>query len=250
MKSKPQTIMKTKTFRFTLLVFLFYISTGNVSGATSYSWAGPNGFTATTQSISISTTTALQTGLYTVAAVNGTIGCGVGNPTKVNVVICKTPAPTGLESQTVESGDTIATLVVDGTAVKWYDSASDASSKTNPLSITTILLSAKIYFATQTLDGCESNTSLAVIPTVTLGVNDFESKAFSYYPNPVLDELNLSYPHGLTRVKLFNVLGQRVYTKNLSANSAKIDMSNYKEGLYFMEVESNKSTKIIKVIKK
>ena len=84
----------------------------------------------------------------------------------------------------------------------------------------------------------------------TLGINDFESKAFSYYPNPVLDELNLSYPFGLTKVKLFNVLGQKVYTKNLNTNSAKINMSNYKEGLYFMEVESNKSTKIIKILKK
>ncbi len=49
--------MKTTAKRVALLVFLFYITTGNVSGATSYSWTGPNGFTATTQSISISTTT-------------------------------------------------------------------------------------------------------------------------------------------------------------------------------------------------
>ena len=34
MKSKPQTIMKTKTFRFTLLVFLFYITTGKAQQTT------------------------------------------------------------------------------------------------------------------------------------------------------------------------------------------------------------------------
>lgn len=226
------------------------LSASNVAGATSYKWTGPNNFTATTQSIAINTVTALNAGEYSVIAINDPTSCVSSYATKINVALSSTSTPTGLDLQTFVQGNTIAAIVVSGTSVKWYTSASDASARKNPLVPTTPLLNSKTYYATQTINGCESSTSLAVTVTITLGINDFESKAFSFYPNPVLDVLNLSYRHGLTRVKLFNVLGQRVYTKNLSANSAKIDMSNYKEGLYFMEVESNKSTKIIKVIKK
>ena len=226
------------------------LTAGNVTGATSYKWTGPNNFTATTQSISVSATTALQTGLYTVAAVNGTTGCGVGNPTKVNVVINETPVPTGLINQTLASEKTVADIVVTGTGVKWYNSASDASAGLNPILSTTVLQNAKTYYATQTLNGCKSTTSLAVTVTVSLGINDFDLNAFSYYPNPVSDELNLSYSYGLTSVKVIDILSKQVYFKKLKTNSTKIDMSSLVRGAYFVEVKSNKGSKIIKIIKK
>ncbi|MWB93604.1 T9SS type A sorting domain-containing protein [Flavobacterium sp. GA093] len=371
-----------------------------VTGATSYLWTGPNGFTATTQSISIPNLAQYQTGEYTVIAVNGTGPCGTGPASKITVSISTTPEPTGntsqvfcnaakvtelvltgegikwytgpsggtaLEdtadlvantwyyasqtlnscestsrlavfvtinvtpeptgaatqvfcnaatiedlivsgtdikwyagptggialdnttalvnntlyyasqtlnscegatrlpvlatvnvtpapageaSQTLGDDKTIADIVVTGTDVVWYGSAEDAAAATNPLDETALLENAKTYYATQTIDGCTSIASLAVTTSVTLGTGDFDSKSFSYFPNPVVDYLNLSYAHELTSVIVFNANGQQVISRNLNSTSGKIDMSRLAEGVYYLIVNSAEGSKTIKVIKK
>ncbi len=226
------------------------LSASNVAGATSYRWTGPNNFTATTQNITINAVTALNTGEYSVVAENGPTSCGSSYATKINVAVSSTGTPTGLDLQTFVQGNTIAAIVVSGTSLKWYASALDASTRTNPLVTKTLLVNSKTYFATQTLNGCESNTSLAVTVTVTLGINDFDSNAFSYYPNPVINELNLSYTYGLTTIKIFDSMGRRVYFKKMNEDSVKVIMSTMPRGVYSVEVTSNKGVKTFKIIKK
>ncbi|NLN32034.1 MAG: T9SS type A sorting domain-containing protein [Flavobacteriaceae bacterium] len=65
------------------------------------------------------------------------------------------------EAQEFCEGATVADLVAEGTEIKWYD-AEDA---TMPLSEDTVLV-AGTYYATQTIDGCESE-KLAVEVTLT-----------------------------------------------------------------------------------
>ena len=301
------------------------LTAGTVTGATSYLWTGPNGFTATTQSITINNLAQYQTGEYSVIAVNGTGPCGTGPASKIVVsisttpeptgiatqtfcnaakisnllatgtsinwysdltggapldsstdlvnntwyyasqtlnsceatirlavmaIINVTPAPTGLGIQTLNSGAVLSDIIVDGTEVKWYDTDNDAITGINPLVDGTVLQNSKTYYATQTLNNCSSETNLPVTISFTLGVDDFDSKLFSYYPNPVDDNLNLFYNQELTSVKVFTVLGQQVIFKNINATSARIDMSNLPEGIYFAEIKSNNTSKIIKVIKK
>ncbi len=84
----------------------------------------------------------------------------------------------------------------------------------------------------------------------SLVVNKFDNKAFAYYPNPVSDELNLSYSYGLTSVKVTDIMGRQLYFKKLNENAVKVDMSGMSKGVYFVEVTSNNSSKTIKVIKK
>ncbi|WP_310559926.1 T9SS type A sorting domain-containing protein, partial [Flavobacterium sp.] len=225
------------------------LTAGNVTGATSYKWTGPNNFTATGQSITINSVSATNAGVYTVVASNEATTCGDGNPTKITVIVGTTAAPTGLETQTFVSG-TLTTIVLSGSGIKWYASASDASTRTNVLPNTTVLVNNTTYYATQTINGCESASSIAVKVTVTLSVNEFDANAFTYYPNPVSNELNLSYSYGLTSVKVTDVLGRQVYFKKLNEDSVKVDMTNLIRGVYFVEVTSKDSSKTIKVIKK
>lgn len=225
------------------------LTASDVVGATSYKWTGPNNYTATGKSITINSVSATNAGVYTVVASNGATTCGDGNPTKTTVIVGTTAAPTGLETQTFVSG-TLTNILLSGSGIKWYASASDASTRTNVLPNTTVLVNNTTYYATQTVNGCESTSSLAVTVTVSLGVNEFDSKVFTYYPNPVENELNLSYSYGLTAVKVFDNLGRQVYFKKLNEDSVKVDMSSMVRGVYFVEVTSKDSSKTIRVIKK
>ena len=75
---------------------------------------------------------------------------------------CSTSAPIGSTTQTLCSGSTIANLTATGTTVQWYSTSSGGTA----LASTTTLVSGTIYYASQTVNGCESTLRLAV--TVSL----------------------------------------------------------------------------------
>ena len=81
------------------------------------------------------------------------------------LTVYNTPAPTGSTSQSFCSSSTprISNISVTGTGIIWYNAASGGS----VLSSTTLLVTGTTYYASQTLNGCESQDRLAVTVTVT-----------------------------------------------------------------------------------
>ena len=102
--------------------------------------------------------TVLATGTYYVTQ---TINGCESDRLAVEITVNPTPEAPVAEAQEFCEGATVADLVAEGTEIKWYD-AEDA---TTPLSEDTVLL-AGTYYATQTIDGCESE-KLAVEVTLT-----------------------------------------------------------------------------------
>ncbi len=84
---------------------------------------------------------------------------------KVKILLGETPGPIGPNNQTLCSGSLISNLNVIGTNVKWYD----ANSGGFAISSTADLVNGKDYFASQTIDFCESDKRLKV--TVSLNGN-------------------------------------------------------------------------------
>lgn len=80
---------------------------------------------------------------------------------------------------------------------------------------------------------------------------DFSTKQLKYYPNPVNDVLNLSYPEALAAIQIYNVLGQRVISEKLNSQEARIDMSSLMAGPYIVKATSvSGASKTIKITKK
>lgn len=73
---------------------------------------------------------------------------------------------------------------------------------------------------------------------------------FKVYPNPVANVLNIEYTSEVTSVSVFNLLGQQVLSKKVSAASTQIDMSALLAGTYLVKVESGNISKTLKVVKK
>lgn len=97
---------------------------------------------------------------YTVTATTAA-GCSVSQTTTVTPIV--TPAPTGAATATLCSGSTVAGLTATGDNLQWYASATGG----NALAAGT-LLSNGSYYASQTVNGCESVERLMV--AVTLNV--------------------------------------------------------------------------------
>jgi len=207
--------------------------------------SGLQWYTAATGGTALASTAALTSGTYYVSQSSG--GCESPR-TAVSVTVTSVSAPTGAATQSLSSLLTLGDIVVTGSNITWYASAANAASGTNPLP-STQLLANTTYYATQTINGCRSAASLAVTIT-TLANQDFDMTQFTYYPNPVIDLLNITYSQDMTSVKVFNMVGQQLMSKQVNSNTVQVDMSNYANGAYFIQVTTENAMKTVRVIKK
>ena len=83
----------------------------------------------------------------------------------------------------------------------------------------------------------------------TLSTAEFDNNAFNYYPNPVKDILNVAYDKNITKVAVYNVLGQEIMIKNNNTNQSQLDMSSLASGTYLVKVTAENADKTFKVIK-
>ena len=160
---------------------------------------------------------------------------------------CTTSAPSGAASQTfsgaVPANTTVGNLVVNGTNIKYYDENGE------PLPANTGLVSGATYYVTQTINNCES-PSLAVTVTVTLSLYNNSKTPFSYYPNPVIDKLNIISENVIKSIEIYNLYGQKVSVKTVNNTSDTIDMSHLPSASYLVRLNTDESSESFILFKK
>lgn len=74
---------------------------------------------------------------------------------------------------------------------------------------------------------------------------------FALYPNPVTTQINISFPQAAEKADfmLFNILGEKVLQKNITALKNSIDVSELSSGMYIASITSNNKTTSYKIIK-
>ncbi|HKR05626.1 MAG TPA: T9SS type A sorting domain-containing protein, partial [Bacteroidia bacterium] len=67
--------------------------------------------------------------------------------------------------------------------------------------------------------------------------------AIKIYPNPVKNELfvNTNLPSVKTEIKITDVLGKEIYRNQFSTSNLKLQTSNFKPGIYFIEINNGKT---------
>jgi hypothetical protein len=100
---------------------------------------------------------AKEIGKYSVKVTNGT--CSASSiPVELTGNNCNTDKPVVSSSQSFCGQAKVSDLKASGTDIKWYATTTGGS----PLSITTALNNGSVYYASQTLNNCESTTRSAV----------------------------------------------------------------------------------------
>src|SRR5690606_27451033 len=154
------------------------------------------------------------------------------------------PVPTAEATQTLEEGQTLAHLEVDGENLTWYADAD----LTTEIEATTIATDQTTYYVTQTIDGCET-LAVAIMVEVTLSVDGLPSLSFKAFPNPRQDVLNVSSDKEINHIEIINILGQTVISKSFNTTQAQVDMSGLVSGNYFVKVTAANTTKTLKIVK-
>ncbi|MFY7884187.1 MAG: T9SS type A sorting domain-containing protein, partial [Dolichospermum sp.] len=131
------------------------ITTGSDSGLT-YTY-----FTDAAATIAYTTPSTATAGTY---YIKGTNANGCSSIASVVVTVNVIPTPTGSANQSFCTSANITQLVATGTAIKWYDAPTGGNFLPN---ITAIgLTNGTTYYASQTINGCESTGRLAVTVTI------------------------------------------------------------------------------------
>ncbi|WP_458627701.1 T9SS type A sorting domain-containing protein [Winogradskyella sp. PC D3.3] len=154
----------------------------------------------------------------------------------------------------VSTGNTITEFMASATLFNepTLDGVNELTDRT--LDISSFAGETEVYIAfrhfgvsdefTMEIDNVEVNAE------TVLSIDDEELNTFSYTYNSTNDRLNLtSVNSSFESVQLFNITGQQVLDLKLSNTNESIDFSNYSNGVYLVKVNTNNSSKTLKIIK-
>jgi len=159
---------------------------------------------------------------------------------------------------TIESGDTVIWT--------WGDSAphtveNDTGNSVENFDSGTITGLGQTYSHTFTVVGdndyfCGIHGAASMSGTISvlipLSVNENELPKMNISPNPVSSNLNVQFSRNIMegQIAVYDILGKQLYSKEFDAESTfSINVSNFKEGVYFVKVVSGKKVQTQRFIK-
>ena len=83
--------------------------------------------------------------------------------------------------------------------------------------------------------------------TIISSLYNYQLENLNIYPNPTHGKLNFASADKINTLSITNIIGKEIlFTKDLSSNT--IDLSSYENGVYFINISTNKGTHIEKII--
>jgi gliding motility-associated-like protein len=153
-------------------------ATVNLSGssASTYTWSGPGGYTSNTQSPSITNSTTLTAGIYTLTATDAN-GCQNTDTALVSVNITPTLSGVSANNNTLCANQTLqlnATATPTTATIQWTGPNSFSSTSLNPSIANATTAASGTYTVIATLGNCNSAAStlnITVNPTPVASAN-------------------------------------------------------------------------------
>ena len=183
---------------------------------------------------------------YWVRITNNDTNCVTQSPA-FQVLEIPVPAPIGDPNQTFILGQSLADIIVSGQNIQWYN-VFNRNVNSNPLPLNTPLVEGVTYYATQTINGYESASAFE-ITIQFLANNTFAFKDLKFNPNPVQDVLHIQSKDLIEDVTVFNIMSQKILQQNCDSLDLRLQLSQLKAGNYFVKLESDNKSQVIKVIK-
>ncbi len=86
------------------------------------------------------------------------------------------------------------------------------------------------------------------VATLSISSDELITSSFYFYPNPVLDSFTIQTEHNITKIEVYNMLGQKLINKNYNLTNS-VDISMLSEGTYIVKVIVNNKKQQFKIIK-
>jgi len=142
-----------------------------------------------------------------------------------------------------------APTILNGTIIATIEGLANADAELKPIITPNLAVSGTAtykYYVTEANTGVYED-SIFVVFSYTLSTQDIKpSAAISIAPNPASDYINVTL-EGIesAKVKIVDVLGNTVYTKEIDATS-RIGVADFKNGVYFVTIEGDNKRTVTK----
>jgi hypothetical protein len=221
-------------------------STALVSGATSYVWTLPNGWSGSSSSNIINATFGTS-GNITVASSNS---CGLSSTQSVFVTVNPLPNVSAVSSASILCANETATInAIGANSYTWNPGGNGTSIVISPSTTTSYTLSGVDD------NGCTANFVFTQDVSACASINQLthSSQTIFVYPNPFTNTFILSNTNASCNncnLIIYNALGSVIYKQSLTKQLTELDLSHQNAGIYFIRViDANNALMIQKIIK-
>jgi uncharacterized delta-60 repeat protein len=218
-------------------------SVSAVSGATSYIWTLPSGWSGASTTNSISVIASAINGNITVKATNS---CGSSSVQSLAVIVKTIPA-----TPTISQAGLILTSS-GSTGNQWYKNGTLISGATAQ---TYTVTTNGTYHVLVTIAGCTSIPS-ASVAIINVGIEEIDNAyLFTIYPNPNEGTFDITFKVSETstyKLELYNAIGQLIFKDELvdftGLYTKKINVAEYGKGIYSFSLSNSKNETVKKIV--
>ena len=146
---------------------------------------------------------------------------------------------------TTLSGLTISANNITATSYQWINCLDNTALQGETNSSFTATTNGD-YAIIIAANACSDTSDCVSISTV--GINDLAFENISVYPNPTNGIVNLNISETLSSIRIMDLTGKTIQVFN--AESAKLDISNFTAGIYFLEIANAERKSVVKIVKK
>ncbi len=133
-----------------------------------------------------------------------------------------------------------------GIQLTWVDQPNNACGVGNFASVDAVVGKTYYIFAAS----ADPYADIDIDVSLVLRAEENNFIDFSYYPNPVINELHIKSKTTIDEIKVFNLLGQQVLRQKINSTNGNIFLSNLKNGLYLAEINADGKKSTFKIVKK
>jgi hypothetical protein len=108
----------------------------------------------------------------------------------------------------------------------------------------------KDYFSLSAIGGDGTLIRRLVFTANLLSTNDVDASSILLYPNPVSSNLHIDGLENNSQIVIFDVNGRKLKMFNSLSASILLNLSDFKTGLYFVEIRAKERVQTLKFIKK
>ncbi len=83
-----------------------------------------------------------------------------------------------------------------------------------------------------------------------LNVQDLANSSLRIYPNPASNILNIQHDLMIKKIMVIDFTGKAVINKHINSNKSTIDISAIPSGIYLVQIYTNDTPEVVKIIKK
>ncbi len=219
---------------------------GMICAGESYTFS-PSGANTYTFSGGSAVVTPSATTQYTITG-TATNGCNGISPVVASVIVNALPALNASAfNPTVCAGES-ATLVASGASS--YSWTGNNGGQMTSVGFAVVTPSAtSVYTVTgYSNEGCESSATITQFVSECAGLALNQLEGVSVYPNPNNGVFMVNTPVNANYV-ILNAAGQLIKEGQTSLGENAIDLQSYSNGLYFVRVQFNQQSAVIKIVK-